>query len=457
MPSSTSRSNSASTRTTKVAPRSGAARLVGPLSVVIGIAAVVAGGIWFIVWIQDRPIRQAEELLTQGLATRTQSLMTGEPTDDAEIKKAYHMVTEYLERFPTSSQGLALQARILVHMERPDEAIALFEEAEAATPAELQDWARAYMMTGNFDQALPLLQQVLVMIPNDESALYELTTCRIQLGLFVEALESAQSFSKLPGNEARGQLLIATVQSELGNAAAQVESLERVLELEPEAKNLRSNPADIFYSYGSGLLEIGRSEDALQAFTKSLELAKRPMTYVAIGNAQVELDHPELAERAWREAIQLDSLNIAAREKLAVASLDAEKVDEAIELLLPLTQAEIVLSSTSFLLQQAYARKGDEAKAQEWAAHTAEIRKKESVLNIVNELLRSAPTSLWGRAVRAHMALSFQRYEDAQQLIDTLPEDANQHAFIAKLIEAVQERAPDKLPLFDELPVNLHQ
>lgn len=459
MPSSTARSNSTShaKRSSKPAAQSPAARLMWPLTVVVGIAALVAAGIWGVVWIQDRPLRQAEELLLSGLETRARAVAAGEGTDDDEIKKSYHLVTEYLERFPSSSQGMALQARILVHMERPDEAIALFEQAEAATPAELQDWARAYMMTGNFDQALPLVTRVLAMTPNDETALYELTTCRIQLGLFTEARESAQAFAKLPGNEARGYLLLSTVESELGNAAAQVEAIEKALALEPDAKNLRANPADVFYSYGAGLLEIGRAADALTALTRSLEMSKRPSTYVAIGNAQVELGHPELAERAWREAIVIDGLNIPAREKLALAALEAEKVDEAIELLLPLTQAEFVLSSTSFLLQQAYARKGDDAKAQEWALHTAEIRKKESMLNVVNEVLRSAPTSMWGRAIRAHMALSFQRYEDAETLVATLPAEAKEQPFIAKLIQAVQQRNPNQLPLFEELPVNLYQ
>ncbi|MCA9104914.1 MAG: tetratricopeptide repeat protein [Planctomycetales bacterium] len=428
-----------------------------PLAIVVGIAAVVAGGIGTILWIQDRPLRQAEELLESGLQARTQALIDGTTASDDEIKRSYHIVTEYLERFPNSSQGLALQARILVHMERPEEALRLFSEAQAATPAELQDQARAHMMLGNFDSALPIIQQVLAMEPQNEDAIYELTTCRIQLGLFQEALESAKQFTQLPDNAARGHLLQATVHGELGNAVAEVEELEKALELDPDAKRLRTNPADLFYTYGSGLLEVGRAEDALVAFNRSLELGRNPNTYVAVGNAQVELGHPELAERAWRQALEIAADHPAAREKLAQVAIENEQPRDAIDLLLPLTESDFVSSSTSFLLQRAYALAGDEEKAKEWSEYTAEIRKRENLMNVVNSVLRSAPTSMWGRAIRAHMALSFQRYEDAEQLVATLPAEAQQQPFIARLVEAVEEHNPEKLPRFDELPVDLYQ
>ncbi|MEZ6107882.1 MAG: hypothetical protein R3B96_17650 [Pirellulaceae bacterium] len=169
-----------------------------PLAIVVGIAAVVAGGIGTILWIQDRPLRQAEELLESGLQARTQALIDGTTASDDEIKRSYHIVTEYLERFPNSSQGLALQARILVHMERPEEAPRLFSEAQAATPAELQDQARAHMMLGNFDSALPIIQQVLAMEPQNEDAIYELTLPHPTRPL-PGSLEREQ-FTQLPDN-----------------------------------------------------------------------------------------------------------------------------------------------------------------------------------------------------------------------------------------------------------------
>ncbi|MEZ6107883.1 MAG: hypothetical protein R3B96_17655 [Pirellulaceae bacterium] len=187
-----------------------------------------------------------------------------------------------------------------------------------------------------------------------------------------------------------------------------------------------------------------------------LELGRNPNTYVAVGNAQVELGHPELAERAWRQALEIAGDHPAAREKLA-RSPSRTNSRGMPSICFPLTESDFVSSSTSFLLQRAYALAGDEEKAKEWSEYTAEIRKRENLMNVVNSVLRSGPTSMWGRAIRAHMALSFQRYEDAEQLVATLPAEAQQQPFIARLVEAVEEHNPEKLPRFDELPVDLYQ
>ncbi len=465
---STARTKSAADRPSSVvASRSSWAGLRAKVLLLVVMIGAAIGGVMLILWIQDRPLRQAAELLAQGLDDRALAIERNEPTDDRKIKDAYHLVSEYLESYPTSSGAIALQARILVHMDRANEALRLFEEVEAASPEELHDLARAYMKLEQYDAALPVMEQVLRMRPDDEDVLYEISTCRINLGLFQPALESAERFARIPGAEARGHLLLATLHNELDNSAEAIKELEKVLQLEPEAKHLRVSPAYVFYFYGSGLQRLGRSDEALAPLTRSLELERNAETYVAIGRVHADLGDATQADRALRQALEVDPLQSEARELLAIAALEDDDAVKALDWLVPLTRpptgpaASIGLptvgSSTAFLLQQAYARAGDAVEAEKWRAHAERVRKTESLIKIVNDVLRVAPASMWGRAIRAHAAAFANEWVEAEELASVIgAEDRTAQPFLDKLILAIEARDQQSLPGFELLPVDLY-
>ena len=177
-----------------------------------------------VIWLREQPVRQAETLLVEGLADQSTSADEGRKTESSKIRDAYHTISEYLEKYPTDSKALALQARILLYFNRPEEAIEIFTRVGPDTLVELQDFARCYIAMEDYNRALSLIEEVLRQDPNYSDALYEASTCRAKLGRFQEALDSAATFAAQPGNEAKGYLLMASVHTELKNRPAAIAS-----------------------------------------------------------------------------------------------------------------------------------------------------------------------------------------------------------------------------------------
>src|SRR5262245_51807626 len=103
------------------------------------MATVAAGlGTYAAIWYQERPLRRAETALREGAGL-----------------EALRLVDEFLIEHPDNSRALSLRARLLVEAGHPNEAIALFAKVGAASAAEMQSWARAYMHLQQWSQAVP--------------------------------------------------------------------------------------------------------------------------------------------------------------------------------------------------------------------------------------------------------------------------------------------------------------
>lgn len=423
---------------------------------IIGVPVVVAVGVGVVLWFQEAPLRQAKASLDVGLVELARALEVGERPDRKPINDAYHQVTTFLESHPAHTDAIALQARILVHMDRADQALQLFEEVGADEPAELLDWARAYMKTDQFEKAVPFMERVLKLEPTNVDALYEITTCRMQLGAFNQALESAGQFAALPGMESRGRLLMAAIHTELANRVAAIAELEAVLKLEPEGKNLRIPPEEFFYLLGAALHEEARAEEAMPHLLKSLELARAPKTYVVIGKCHRDLGDEAKAEQAWKQALEIDVANIEARELLSAAALARNDAQAAVDWISPIAGPGLS-STTAYQLQRAYLAVGNAEQADVWQKYAEQARKNESMIDVIDNLLKAAPTSMWGCAIRAHRAGAAGDWKRADELVEFItPEGIAEQPFLAKLVKAVEAREVDALPRFEELPINLY-
>ncbi len=225
----------------------------------VGVAAslIVLG----LVWWRDRPLTLAEE-----------SLAAGDP------KYAHFLLAKFLDRQPHHTRAMALQARVHVALGDPETAIALFDQAGGETAEDLQAWARALLMTEQWSLAVPLLERVVQLNPQDADALYELTASRVRLGMFEEALESARRFTRLKGNEARGHMFQGAILHDLGRNAEAAAAYEQVLQFDPEAELLQTPAADFYLRYGQTLLQLGKPKEALDPLKRSAAARESPPT-----------------------------------------------------------------------------------------------------------------------------------------------------------------------------------
>jgi tetratricopeptide (TPR) repeat protein len=399
--------------------------------VFVGIAAGVI--VFGVVWWHDRPLVEAEASLEKG-----------------DAKYAHYLLAKFLDRHPQHQRATALQARVQVALGNPEMAIALFEQAGGATVEDLSAWARALLMTEQWSLAIPLLERVVQTEPENANALYELTACRVRLGLFEQALESAQRFARLPGQEARGHMFVGAILRDLGKDAEAAAAYQTVLRYDPTAEKLQLPAADFFLQYGQTLLKLGKPEESLEPLKRGAAVRESPDVLLELGNAARQLQRLEDAKTAWKRAVVLDERHALAREALAGAALQQGQPQQALEWLSPLAEKDSTLES-AFLRQRAYTLLGKDKEALQWQETASKLRKKQEFSAEIEHLLLDSPQAFWTRVVRAHRFAQQGNWRQAELLIETLIQEAPGDPFVIELASAVRRRRD--LPPLESLPI----
>lgn len=391
--------------------------------------AIVLG----VLWTRDRGLREAEAALRRD-----------------EPKYALYLVTKSLDRQPDQNRALALKARVLVALGRPAEAISLFDRVGVASAEDVHACARALLMQERWSLALPLLARAVQMKPDDSDALYELTACRVRLGMFDEALESARQFAELPGNQARGYLFVGTIHNDLGNFAKAADSFAQVLQVAPDAEGLQVTADEFLRQYGQILLSLGQPGEARQMLERSIELGATSDAHRLLGDAMLQLGQSPEAVRCWTDALETDQDNLEARQALANAALQAGAADKALRWLRPLGNRPDVRASTAYLFQRAYTVLKHEDAAV-WQKKAVALRERERFNAAIQSVLRDQPQSFWARVIRTHHFASAGNWQQAEVMVAALGRTAPNEAFVADLADAIRRRGPP--PPLERLPL----
>ena len=396
--------------------------------------AVAAGSILFgIVWWRDRPLAEAEASLEQG-----------------DAKYAHYLLSKFLDHHPHHQRAMALQARVHVALGNPDLALALFEQAGGATAEDHRAWARALLMTEQWTLAIPLLERVVQEEPDNADALYELTACRVRLGMFEQALDSAQRFARLPGQEARGHMFVGAILRDLGKDAEAAAAYQTVLQYDPTAQSLQSPAAEFFLQYGQTLLRLGKPEESLEPLKRSAAARESPEVLLELGNAAMQLQRLEDAKTAWKRVLALDERHALAREALARAALAQGQPQQVLDWLSPLAEKDSTLES-AYLRQRAYTLLGKDKEALQWQETASTLRKKQEFNAEIESLLLDSPQSFLARVVRAHRFAQQGNWRQAELLTEMLIQEAPGEPFVIELASAVHRRR--ELPSLESLPI----
>ena len=401
-------------------------------SLVIGFAVLVTLAMQ--VW-QERSLHQARTALSEG-----------------DLKYAHFLLTRFLRQHPGHEEASALQARTLVLMGDVDGAMQLFGEVGAASAEDLHAWAQAFMMRQQWSQALPLLLRVLQLSPRDPHALYEAAACEVRLGRLLDGLQHARELTTVPGQEARAYVFVATILGDLGNHAEAVDAFAQVLKYEPRAENLQVTPAEFYVQQGRTYLRVGQPAQALLPLKKSVAAGESAEALVLLGNAALQLGEPDKAIQAWQRAVQLEPLQIEAREALANQAFQRSQAAEALQWLQPLADVPDLPASTAFLFQRAYTQLKDTTQAEKWRELTAQKRTAEERNSDLQSLMTDAPESFWARVIRAYRFAESGNWGEAELLMTRLLKEAPGEPFVIELGDAVYRRAT--LPSLDRLPLD---
>lgn len=386
-----------------------------------------------VLWWHDRSLREAESALERG-----------------EPKYALYLVTKFLEKQPEQTRALALNARALVALGRSAEAISLFERVGAASAEDVHACARALLMQRQWSAALPLLARAVQLKPDDSDVLYEITACRVRLGMFEEALKSARQFAELPGNKARGHVFLGTIHNDMGNFEKAADSFARVLQFAPDGEGLQVTADEFFLQYGRIALSLGRPGEARRWLERSITMRPTPDAHQLLGDAMLQLGQSPEAVRWWTKAVEADQDNQSARQSLANAALQAGNAEEALQWLRPLKNRLDLEAGTAYLFQRAYTLLEHEDAAV-WQKKAIELREREKLNAAIESVLRDQPQSFWARVIRAHRFASTGNWRQAEVMVAALRQRAPNDAFVADLAEAIRRRGP--VPPLERLPV----
>lgn len=408
------------------------------------IAASVLVGTAAVLYYQEAPLREAEAALDRG---------------DASV--ADRLLTQYRRKNSDNPRAMALQGRVLVAQSRdPDQAIRLFSTVGVANFKEARAWAQALMMRQQWTNALPLLQRVVQEDPNNVDAWYELASCRFRCGDRAKAIAAAERFAQFPGSEARGNVFVGSLHAELHNMKPAAEAMARVLQYEPEARNLQIPAHEFFVEYGRVLAEQHQLPAAIENIQKGIGLQRVegiPIPAETLGllaSTVFQNGDPAQAKRLWQEALKISPSFDAAREGLAKPLVDLNQkaeAAEALELLEPLEERTDLPSTTCFLLQRAYDNLGDLDLAKKWETRTHEARTRESHQSILEKMALMQPDSTWGRAMIALRFAEDGNMVQAQAMLAPVLKENPNEPFLKQLWEAtVDPNQP--LPSIDIIP-----
>lgn len=415
------------------APRRGLGRLA-LAAAVLGVALGTTLG-WQ--WWQERPLRAAEMELARGNAPRALAL--------AEY---------FLDLHPGSGRAEAARARALVSLGKGAEASAIYERIGAATADDLVAWARSFMLREQWSRAAAILEQVLRVRPDDADALYELGTCRTRLGRFDDAAEAATRFAALPGQQARGDVLLGAIRADAGDPETAAAAYARAFALAPDGEGLQIPPEEFLVQYATILMNLGRTEDAMPLLEKSLASTPTPAAHHLLGKAVAREGDESAAETHWLAAIELDPAAVSPREDLVGAALNRGDTEAARTWIAPLARIADARFQTAYLFQRlAAAEKDDEAFAR-WKAVADRLRVAEDRVKTLELGMAKSPDAYWSRVVRAHKFASLGNWDQARDLVESVPKESDEPAFVAALREALRTRGT--LPSLDLVPLDTH-
>ena len=174
------------------------------------------------------------------------------------------------------------------------------QEAAARETGRENQWglARAYLDAGQTAEALPLLEAVYEQWPERWDVVFALARCQMNLGLYAEALETADDLS--------GQRTVAANRVLLANIEYRRGDYDRCLEHLASAEAMLPTRADVQVQLGRTLAMLRQWERAEASFQRATELnAEEPRGYLGLAHCHLHARRFEPAAEAALQALGL--------------------------------------------------------------------------------------------------------------------------------------------------------
>ena len=252
-----------------------------------------------------------------------------------DLSAALSDALDHLRRRPWSTGAARVAALCFSRLDFADEAEPYYRRGGDLSLDDLQ--VRAYgLVRGNHrKRAVAAFHEILERWPENVTALRRLAAVELSMSNDPELLRLAGRLVEIPGGAAIGHTLFGVVQQNQDNPELAVPSFEKVLELDPELKQMPL-PRRLFWGQLVGdLLVMGRFADARKYLNRALTENPDPDPYLMtmLGRAYYMEGAVDEAERCYRKAIELDPTYAQPYQLLGKVELGRKGYDEALSLL----------------------------------------------------------------------------------------------------------------------------
>ena len=210
-------------------------------------------------------------------------------------------------------------------LEKARQATSRAEDLSPDRPEALTQVAKIQIASGQYPEAIRLLNEALEMNPASDDAYRTLGKGQLLSGHRESALAAYQKAVKLDSHSWRNHNALGSACFQLGLTEKAESAFQTAIQLEPEID-------DNYTDLGSTYLQAGRFQDAVPLFEKAVKLQPDAINYSNLGTALFYLRQYEGAVSIFQKAVTLDSGSEELMGNLADAYRWSNQKDKATEI-----------------------------------------------------------------------------------------------------------------------------
>ena len=257
-----------------------------------------------------------------------------------EARRAYALVDlalclqhalDHLARRPWSHEAALWAARSLSRLDYSGEAEPYYNRAGRLTLSDMQIRAYGLARGPNPERAIQAYNEILVLSPDNVTALRRLAAVLLPQNKTDALLTLAERLSQISSGKVIGWTLRGVVYHNDKNPQQAVAAFERILELDPELREMQL-PRRLFWSHlADDLIASGRIDDAIRYLTKALAGVPDADLMNRLGQAYLLQGALADAERCFVQAAEWAPGDFTPQLNLAKLALQRHQQEEALK------------------------------------------------------------------------------------------------------------------------------
>ena len=281
-----------------------------------------------------------------------------------DLRTALRLAEAHLARRPSNRLAALLAARCLSRLGQTDRAETHYKKAGHLDFEDQHFRAFGLVVNNRREPAIQAYREILERRPDDVLALSRMAGVLISESRWADALDASERLIKIPAGAVIGHTLAGVVHHNTRDSELAVFAFSRVLELDPDLKQMPLKPRSLFWTeFGHNLIEVGRGNEARRYLHRALAEGDDAKVADLLGQSYYLEGALDDAEHCWRLALQWDPSRFGTWWRIGKLELQRGRTAEAIEPLLRAAELEPKAAGPLYSLALAYRRlgKGEES------------------------------------------------------------------------------------------------